>query len=198
MPLILASQSPTRRAMLAAAGLAFTAVSPPVDEDAAKESFRAEGASPRDLADGLAELKAVAAARRAEPDSYVIGADQVLSFEGRTFDKAKDLQEARARLRTMRGKPHELITAAVLVHAGSVIWRHVETPRLTMRDLSDEAIDTYVAQHGEAALGSVGCYQLEAAGVQLMSRVEGDWFSILGLPLLPLLDVLRRHRLAPG
>lgn len=198
MPLILASQSPTRRAMLAAAGLAFTAVSPPVDEEAAKDSFRAAGASPRDLADGLAELKAIAAARRADPGSYVIGADQVLSFEGEAFDKAKSLAEAGARLRTMRGKPHELITAAVLVHAGSVIWRHVETPRLTMRNLSDEAIDTYVAHHGEAALGSVGCYQLEAAGVQLMSRVEGDWFSILGLPLLPLLDVLRRHGLAPG
>ena len=198
MPLILASQSPTRRAMLAAAGLAFTAVKPPVDEDAAKESFRAAGASPRDLADGLAELKAVAAARRQDPLKYVIGADQVLTFEGQAFDKARDLDEARDRLRAMRGKPHELVTAVVLVHGGSTIWRHIETPRLTMRDLSDEAIDQYIADHGEAALGSVGCYQLEAAGVQLMSRVEGDWFSILGLPLLPLLDVLRRHGLAPG
>lgn len=198
MPLILASQSPARRAMLAAAGLAFTAVSPPVDEEAAKASFRAAGPSPRDLADGLAELKATAAARRASPGKYVIGADQVLTFEGETFDKAKDIDEARDRLRAMRGKPHDLVTAAVLVHAGSVIWRHVETPQLTMRDLSDDAIDAYLADHGEAALGSVGCYQLEAAGVQLMSRVEGDWFSILGLPLLPLLAILRRHGLAPG
>lgn len=196
--LILASQSPARRAMLAAAGLAFTAVRPPVDEEAAKVSFRAAGASPRDLADGLAELKAVAAARRADPRDYVIGADQVLTFEGAAFDKAADVAEARARLLSMRGKPHELVTAAVLVHGGVPIWRHVDTPRLTMRNLSEEAIDRYLADHGEAALGSVGCYQLEGAGVQLMSAVEGDWFSILGLPLLPLLDVLRRHGLAPG
>mgnify|MGYP002622109351 CR=1 FL=1 len=196
MSLVLASGSAARRAMLEAAGLRFEVDAPRVDEEAAKASFRAEGMKPRDQADALAELKALSVSRR-RPDAFVIGADQMLALENAVFDKPEDLTEARAHLRRLSGKTHFLLTAAVVAREGAVIWRHLDMPKLTMRELSDDFIEDYVTRVGEAALASVGAYQLEGFGANLFTRVEGDYFSVLGLPLLPLLSFLREHERAP-
>jgi septum formation protein len=192
--LILASGSPTRAKLLSAAGLTFSIERPPVDEEAAKASLRAEGFTARDQADALAELKALAVSRRMR--GMVLGADQILSLDGAAFDKPKDLAEARAQLLSLRGKTHTLITAAVIAVDGAPIWRRIETPKLTMRDFSDVFLDHYLAQMGEEALGTVGGYKLEEQGAQLFSTVEGDYFSILGLPLLAVLSFLREHAIA--
>lgn len=191
MSLILASGSAARRRMLEAAGLSFTAEAPRVDEDAAKASLRAEGLKPRDQADALAELKALSVSRRT--GGFVIGADQMLAIEGEVLDKPRDMAEARAHLMRLRGRAHDLLTAAVVARDGAVIWRHIETPRLTMRAFSDEFLDAYLAKAGQGALSSVGAYQLEGLGAQLFARVDGDYFSVLGLPLLPLMAFLREH-----
>jgi septum formation protein len=190
-PVILASQSTTRAAILRGAGVAFEAVSPGVDEDAAKESLLAEGLGPREVADALAELKAVKVSRRREV--LVIGADQTLDLDGALYDKAANVPQARARLEALRGRRHKLHAAVVVAQDGTAIWREVDTTRLTMRSFSDAFLDGYLARNGEAALSSVGCYQLEGEGAQLFEAIDGDYFSILGLPLLGLLDLLRRH-----
>jgi septum formation protein len=192
--LILASTSSTRAKLLSAAGLAFHAERPPVDEEAAKASLRAEGLTARDQADALAELKALAVSRRMR--GMVLGADQMLALEGKPFDKPRDMAEARAQLRALRGKTHTLITATVIAVDGAPIWRRIETPNLTMRDFSDAFLDDYLATMGDAALDTVGAYQLEGRGAQLFSAVEGDYFSILGLPLLAVLGFLREHGIA--
>jgi septum formation protein len=193
---ILASGSAARKQMLEAAGLTFVVDKPRVDEEAAKASLRAEGLKPREQADALAVLKALSVSNRRE--GFVIGADQMLAVEGETLDKPKDLAEARAHLQQLRGRNHELITAAVVAKDGAVIWRHIETPRLKMRPLSDAFLESYLERVGEAAFASVGAYQLEGLGAQLFERVEGDYFSVLGLPLLPLLGFLREHKEAPA
>ncbi len=189
--LVLASASASRRRVLEAAGLGFTIDPPRADEEAAKASLRAAGLKPRDQADALAELKALSISRRRS--GFIIGADQMLAIEGEVLDKPKDMQEARAHLQRLRGKTHELLSAAVVARDGAIIWRHIETPRLTMRAFSDAFIDEYLAAVGEAALSSVGAYQLEGLGAQLFARVDGDFFSVLGMPLLPLLAFLREH-----
>lgn len=191
MSLILASGSAIRRRMLEAAGLDFQVVPARVDEEMAKASLRAEGLKPRDQADALAELKALSVSRR-QP-GLIIGADQMLAIDGETLDKPKDMSEARSHLIRMRGKTHELLCAAVVAREGVVIWRRVDTPKLKMRNFSDVFLDDYLARGGEALLHSVGAYQLEGLGAQLFERVEGDYFSVLGLPLLPLLAFLREH-----
>ena len=188
---ILASKSAARRAVLTGAGVAFEAVVAGVDEDAVKTAMLAKGASPRDVADALAEIKALKVSARRS--GLVIGSDQTLEFEGALHDKALTLAEARDRLRAMRGKPHQLHSAVVVAQDGVPIWRETVSARLTMRDFSDGFLDDYLAAEGEALLGSVGCYRLEALGAQLFSKIEGDYFTILGLPLLGLLDLLRRH-----
>lgn len=190
-PIVLASKSAARRAVLEGAGVPFEAVVAGVDEDAVKAALLAEGAGPRDIADALAELKAIRVSRGR--DAFVIGSDQTLEFEGRLYDKADTLDAARQRLMTLRGKPHKLHSAVVVAKEGAPIWREVVTATLTMREFSDEFLEAYLASEGEAALGSVGCYRLEGPGAQLFSRIEGDYFAILGLPLLGLLDLLRRH-----
>ncbi len=195
MTLILASGSAARRAMLEAAGLAFEVDVPSVDEAVAKASLRAEGLKPREQADALAELKALSVSRRRV--GFVIGADQILTIEGETLDKPRDLAEARAHLQHLRGRTHELITAAIVAREGAVIWRRIDTPRLMMRAFSDAFLDDYLERVEEGALASVGAYQLEGLGAQLFERVEGDYFSVLGLPLLPLLAFLREHGIAP-
>lgn len=192
MTLVLASGSATRKQMLEAAGLAFEVDKPRMDEEAAKASLRAEGLKPRDQADMLAELKAISVSNR-RGDDFVIGADQMLAMEGETFDKPQNRDEARAHLLRLRGRSHELITAAAVARGGVVIWRHIETPRLKMRAFSDAFLEDYLDHVGDAAFASVGAYQLEGRGAQLFERVEGDYFSVLGLPLLPLLSFLREH-----
>lgn len=177
--------------MLEAAGLVFEVESPRVDEEAAKASLRAEGLKPRDQADALAELKALSVSRKR--GGFVIGADQMLAIDGDVLDKPKDAAEARTHLEHLRGKTHELITAAVIAKEGAIIWRHIDTPKLRMRAFSDAFLDSYIERAGENVLHSVGAYQIEGLGAQLFERVEGDYFSILGLPLLPLLSFLREH-----
>ncbi len=194
MKLILASGSAARRQMLEAAGLSFEVDAPRVDEEAAKASLRAGGLKPRDQADALAELKALSVSRT-RPD-FVIGADQMLAVGGDVFDKPKNVDEARQHLTRLRGQTHELITAAVVAREGAIIWRHIDTPKLKMRAFSDAFLDDYMSRAGEHVLRSVGAYQLEGLGAQLFERVEGDYFSVLGLPLLPLLAFLREHGIA--
>ena len=193
---VLASKSAARRAVLEGAGVPFETAVAGVDEDAVKASLLAEGATPRDVADALAELKAIRISR-ARPE-FVVGADQTLELEGRLYDKANTLEEARERLKALRGKPHKLHSAVVVAKDGSPIWREVVTAKLTMRDFSDAFLEDYLAQEGQEALGSVGCYRLEGPGAQLFSKIDGDYFAILGLPLLGLLDLLRRHRVLPS
>ena len=195
--LILATASSARRAVLAAAGLRFTAEAAAVDEAAIKESARAEGIAPGEAAMLLAEAKAQRLARR-HPEALVIGADQMLVCEGRWFDKPPDMAAARAQLLALRGRPHELMTAMVCWRGGQRVWQHLARPRLTMRDFSEEFLDAYLAAEGEAVLGSVGAYRLEGLGVQLFDAVEGEHSAILGLPLLPLLGFLRQHGVLAG
>ena len=190
--LLLATASAARRAVLAAAGLRFTAEAAAVDEAAIKESARAEGIPPGEAAMLLAEAKAQRIARR-HPEALVIGADQLLVCDGRWFDKPPDMAAARAQLLALRGRPHELMTAMVCWRGGQRVWQHLARPRLTMRDFSEEFLDAYLAAEGEAVLGSVGAYRLEGIGVQLFDAVEGEHSAILGLPLLPLLGFLRQH-----
>jgi septum formation protein len=181
--------------MLEAAGLTIDVDPARIDEEAIKLGLRAEGLKPRDQADALAEVKALSVSNRRP--GFVIGADQMLAIEGDVLDKPQDANEARAHLLKLRGRTHELITAAVVARDGQVIWRHIHTPRLKMRDFSDEFLEGYLAQAGEGVLSSVGAYQLEGLGAQLFERVDGDYFSVLGLPLLPLLAFLREHGIAP-
>ena len=189
--IILASKSAARRAVLTAAGVPFEVSVAGVDEDAVKTAMLAEGASPRDVADALAELKAIRVSR-ATP-GFVIGSDQTLEFEGKLYDKAETVEAAAERLKTMRGKPHKLHSAVVVAKDGAPIWREIVSATLTMRDFSDEFLASYLELEGEEALGSVGCYRLEGPGAQLFSKIEGDYFAILGLPLMGLLDLFRRH-----
>ncbi|HEX7969458.1 MAG TPA: Maf family protein [Stellaceae bacterium] len=189
-PVVLASASAARAAMLANAGLEVGREPAGIDEDEVKLSFRREGIDAARCATALAEAKAMRVSER-HVGTLVIGADQMLDCSGTWFDKPRDLDEARVQLAALRGKRHELVTAAAVVQNGAVIWRRVERPRLTMRDFSDQFLDCYLAAAGDDALGTVGAYRLEGLGVQLFSRIEGDYFSILGLPLLALLDFLR-------
>jgi len=191
MSIILASQSAARRAVLTGAGVAHEAVVAGVDEDAAKAVLLTEGAGPRAVADALAEQKAIAvSATRA---GIVIGADQTLDLDGELYDKAVDLAAARARLKLLRGRTHKLHSAVVVAQDGATIWREVVSASLTMRDFSDAFLEAYLAEEGPHALGSVGCYRLEGPGAQLFSKIEGDYFAILGLPLMGLMELLRRH-----
>ena len=191
MTLVLASKSLARQAVLQSAGVAFETAGSGVDEDAAKAALLAGGAGPLKVAEALAEMKALAVSR-GRP-GLVIGADQTLEFEGRLYDKAETLGEARARLQILRGKPHRLHSAVAVARGGTVIWRETVSATLTMRAFSDAFLEAYLAAEGEAALGSVGCYRLEAQGAQLFAAIEGDYFTILGLPLMGLLDLLRRE-----
>ncbi len=187
-PVVLASASAARAAMLRAAGVVFEARPAAIDEAAIAAGIEAGGASPRDLAVALAEAKA--AGVRA-PEALVIGADQTLDLNGACLHKAVDLAAARHTLETLRGRTHALHSAVAVARGGGVVWRHVDTARLTMRWFSDAFIDAFIARHGHSLLTSVGGYRLEDDGVQLFSEVAGDYFTILGLPLIALLEVLR-------
>lgn len=191
MTIILASKSAARRAVLDGAGVAYEAIVAGVDEESVKTSLLAEGHGPRDIADALAELKAIRVSR-GRP-GLVIGSDQTLDLDGTLYDKAESLEAARERLKLLRGKTHKLHSAVVVARDGAPIWREVVTASLTMRDFSDAFLEAYLETEGPNALGSVGCYRLEGPGAQLFSRIEGDYFAILGLPLMGLMDLLRQH-----
>jgi len=189
-PLILASRSAARAEVLRRAGVRFDVAAPGVDEAAIKAAMRAEGAPGRDVADALAELKAQRISGRM-PGYLVLGADQVLVCDALLYDKPRDLAEARAQLTALRGRRHVLLSAAVVFEAGRPVWRHVGRAELAMRPFSDAFLDEYLAAAGADALDTVGSYRLEDRGAQLFVRVDGDLFTIMGLPLLPLLDFLR-------
>jgi septum formation protein len=192
LKVILASGSASRRALLAASGVAADAVAPNVDEESFRNALRAENVSVRDQAMQLAELKAVRVSQSRA--GLVIGGDQMLALGNEAFDKPRNLAEARSHLARLSGKSHTLETAIVVCEEGRPVWRHLARPKLTMRPLSPEFIDTYVNACGDSLLSTVGAYQLEGLGAQLFSQIEGDYFSILGLPLLPLLDYLRTRK----
>lgn len=189
MTLILASQSAGRRAMLEAAGVAFQAVSPDIDEHAAKASLA--GLKARDLADALAELKALKVSSR-NLGNLVLGSDSVVELQdGRLLDKADSREQAAEHLRQLSGRRHYLYSAAVIAEGGSPVWRFVDRVTMHVRALSDAFIEDYLDREWEQARWCVGVYRVEGPGAQLFTRIEGSQFTVIGLPLLPLLDYLR-------
>ena len=194
---ILASASTARAAILRAAGLDFGIAPAAIDEAAIKRLYRASGRDALSCAAALAEAKATTVAGR-NPDALVIGADQILVAGEEWFDKPNDITEAGAQLRRLRGRAHVLATAACSVRGDAVLWRSATTQKLTMRRFGEGFLAAYIAAEGDAVLGAVGAYRLEGRGVQLFARIEGDHFSILGLPLLELLDFLRGRGLVGG
>lgn len=189
-PLILASRSAARRMVLEGAGVPFEPEDAGVDEGAVKDRMLAEGATPLEVAVALAGEKALAVSRK-RPGRLVLGSDQTLDFEGRLIDKAPDMAAARSRLTELRGHTHALRNGTALALDGEIVWSGGASAVLHMRDFSDGFLDDYLAAEGEDLLGSVGCYRLEGLGAQLFTGIEGDYFTILGLPLWPLLDELR-------
>ncbi len=186
---VLASTSASRRALLENAGVRARCLAPLVDEDGMKAAMRADGVAVRDQAMRLAELKALRVSENVS--GLVIGGDQMLALGDRAYDKPADLAAARAQLLELSGHVHTLETAVAVAEGGQVVWRHHARPALTMRRLSAPFIDAYLVAAGEDILATVGGYKLEGLGSQLFSRIEGDYFAILGLPLLPLLDYFR-------
>jgi septum formation protein len=187
---VLASASSSRRQLLAAAGVPVEIEAPRIDEENVKAALRAEGASAEQAAETLAELKAQRVSSR-WPEALVVGADQMLECGGVWFDKPPDRAHAAGHLRALSGQEHRLVCAVCVVYRGARIWHHMDQARLVMRPLSDDFIDAYLESVGESVLSTVGAYRLESLGAQLFSRVDGDYFTILGLPLLPLLGFLR-------
>jgi septum formation protein len=195
--IILASGSPFRRKMLEDAGVPFEQVRPEIDERAVEQAVSGSGLTPADLAEILAEAKATAVSEL-HPDALVIGSDQTLSLGEEILHKPADMEEARRRLLALSGRTHELNSAVVLAHNGSAVWRQVSTARLTMRDLDPAFIGRHLASVGDKALSSVGAYQIEGEGIQLFEKIDGDHFTIVGLPLLPLLAELRARGAIDG
>lgn len=192
LPILLASRSSARVAMLKAAGIAFEAVPSSVDERAVEQPLIAGGASPADVAAALAAAKAIDVSA-ASPDALVIGADQTLDLDGARWTKPTTAAIAREQLALLSGRTHRLHSAAAIARNGVITWSHVATATLTVRPLTATAIDAYLAEAGDAVLGSVGAYQLEGIGARLFEKIDGDYFTILGLPLLPLLARLRQE-----
>lgn len=188
--LILASASPTRQSLLQNAGLCFESAPVRIDEDAIRQSLVLDQASPRDIADALAEFKARKCAEKT-PDALVLGSDQILALKGEVFAKPEDREDAANHLRKLSGQTHHLYSAAVIYEDFKPVWRTVGSARLTMHPLSDTDIDAYLDRAWPAVEGCVGAYQAEALGGQLFSRIDGDWFSVMGLPLLQVLSYLR-------
>lgn len=195
--LVLASQSSSRAKLLRAAGVPFTAQPARVDEATVKEAMQAEQSPPGDAAQALADLKALRVSV-GHADALVIGADQILECDGRWFDKPENLDAARKQLLALSGRTHQLWTAAAVAKDGGIIWRELARNCLTMRQLSEPFVDDYLATEKNRVLSSVGAYQIEGRGIQLFAAVGGDFFSILGLPLLSLLDFLRGHDVVPA
>jgi septum formation protein len=195
--LILASKSPFRAMLMRNAGLAFAQHAADVDERAIETAMDTDGVSPEDLALVLAEVKALDVSVK-YPDALVIGSDQTLSLGDEVLHKAKTMEDARRRLLQLQGRTHQLNSGVVLAKNGIVVWRHVSVARLTMRDLTPEFVGRHLASTGNTVLGSVGCYQLEGEGLQLFETIDGDYFTIVGLPMLPLLAELRQQGAIDG
>lgn len=191
--LILASASRIRQTILSQAGIDFIPVSPDFNEDAMKQTFM--GSDYAQLAVSLAEGKAHSLANT-YPEAYILGADQIMTCEGQAFDKPKTRQEAKERLLFLRDKTHELLSGMVIIHDGKTVFSYRETTTLTMRPFSDAFLETYLDKMGDRISYSVGGYEVENIGIQLFSKIEGDHFSILGLPLLPLLSFLQEKGLS--
>ena len=190
MRILLASTSPTRRLLLERAGVAFTAVAPKVDERAAELPLLDDEASPAEIAAALALAKAKAVSQH-HPDALVIGADQTLDFGGVPLSKPESLESARRQLIALAGGTHWLRSAVTCVKGDAVLWEHVADAEMVMRPLTPEQVGHYLAEIGDRATASVGAYQIEGPGIRLFERIDGDYFAILGLPLLPLLTFLR-------
>jgi septum formation protein len=195
--IILASASTIRRQLLENAGVSVDALPARVDEDTIRAALQAEGAKHRDIADTLAEMKARKLAER-HPSSLVIGSDQVLELDGEIWGKPETPDAARSQLQRLRGRTHRLVSAVVLYDQAKPIWRHVEEASLTMRSFSDGFLDDYVARNWDDIRHSVGAYQLEREGARLFAAVDGNHFTILGLPLLPLLNYLSQRGFIPA
>lgn len=189
--LTLASASAIRAAILEGAKIAFDIVRPDVDEDAIKKTAQGEGLSLRETAQRLADAKALAV----KAPGPVLGSDQILAFEGRGFDKPATLDDARARLRLLQGRPHRLINAVAIARGGRIVFRHLDEPQLSMRAMTDAEIDAYLDAAGEEILSSVGAYRIEGLGSRLFDKIDGDYFAVLGLSLYPVLGYLRREGL---
>ncbi|MBW7835177.1 MAG: Maf family protein [Sphingomonadales bacterium] len=190
--LFLASQSSARARLLSAAAVPFEQVAAAIDEETVKDAMTGDQATPAEIAEALAELKAVKGSLR-KRGALVLGCDQVLACDGKIYSKPRSLAEAHAQLLSLRGRRHELLTAAVIARDGRAIWRHLDRARLLMRDFSEHFLDDYLAAMGGAATSSVGGYEVEGLGAQLFAQIDGDHFSIQGLPLLPVLAILREH-----
>jgi septum formation protein len=195
-PLVLASGSATRARLLRDAGVQIVVDPPSVDEEEVKQAFRADGAAPDEAAEALADLKARRITSR-HPGRLVLGADQMLECEGEWFDKPADRAAAGAQLACLAGRTHRLVSAAVVHLDGQRIWHRIEAARLTMRPLGSAFLSAYLDAVGDDVLGSVGAYRVEGLGAQLFARIEGDHFTIQGLPLLPLLGFLRQRGALP-
>jgi septum formation protein len=191
-PLILASASKIRRTVLENAGLEFTVEAAAVDEDEIKRAMQASGATAERAAQALAETKANRVSARHD-GALVLGCDQMLDLDGTWFDKPLDRAHAFAHLKAFSGRAHRLVCGAVVSRNGARIWHHVAVAQLSVRPLSDDFINAYLDAAGPAVFASVGAYQLEGLGAQLFTRIEGDYFTVLGLPLLPILGFLRSH-----
>jgi septum formation protein len=190
--LILASSSKARHSMLTNSGVDCEAIASMIDEEGYKQSMKAEGASAAEAAETLAEMKALRMYRQ-QPDGIVIAADQMLECNGIWFDKPRDRDNTRAQLLALRGKTHQLVSAAVIYKEGSRIWGTIDTAHLTMRNFTDEWLEDYLDAAGDDIYDCVGGYQLEGIGAQLFTEVRGDYFTVLGLPLLSLIGFLRDH-----
>jgi len=190
-PIILASKSPFRAALLKNAGISFLTEAAEIDERAVETALDDTGSTPEDVALVLAEAKALDVSAR-HPDALVIGCDQTLSLGDEIFHKPADMEAARGHLLKLSGKTHNLNSAVVLARGEETIWRHVGVAHMTMRALEPGFIGRHLARVGDIALSSVGAYQIEGEGLQLFEKIDGDYFTIVGLPMLPLLDELRR------
>lgn len=191
--LVLASASPFRRMLLENAGIAFQAKAADIDERAIEGEVERQGSSPEEVALILAEAKARNVGQ-AFPDDIIIGSDQTMSLGARVYHKPRDMSEARDHLMSLSGRVHQLNSGIVLTRGNDILWKHVSSARMSVRPLRPEFIDAHLARVGNKALASVGAYQLEGEGIQLFDKIDGDYFTILGLPMLPLLAKLRDLR----